>query len=227
MVLTCARAFMMWEFFIRKLSTGVSTILWITDLTNVFYFQGLTIRFGKQSTSLCCHYGMGTPPVAEDTFCFRKMPPVRSSKLASRGCCKGPEMLHHMRMMIGLGKEPAALRKVIGHRRRMCRGHEQADPWPVRLHVMAQRDAIHLATHPDISEKHVNVGGAGGENVQGLGGVPRLQDLESLFYQLVNDLHQDQRLGPQDTIPVWPPVSVPVRNPVHCLGRVNGIGWVH
>jgi hypothetical protein len=42
------------------------------------------------------------------------------------------------------------------------RGHKDADPRPVRVHVMAQ--------HPDICEEHMNVSRADGQNGQGLFG---------------------------------------------------------
>jgi hypothetical protein len=53
-------------------------------------------------------------------------------------------VINDMRAMVWLGQESTALREVFGLRRHVRRGYEHADPRPMRLHMMAQSDAIPL-----------------------------------------------------------------------------------
>jgi hypothetical protein len=96
-------------------------------------------------------------------------------------------------MMVRFGEKPTALRQVIFRQPRMRRGNKKTNPWPMRLDVMAESNAVHVPRHPDIRKQHVHTGRLELEDCKRRLGMLRFQNQEACLAQTFCHSHADQQ----------------------------------
>ena len=107
---------------------------------------------------------------------------------------KIPDMTDEAIVFVGLWQKPTSFWQFVLREQRLSRGHEQAYPWPIHLHVMAERKAIHIPGHSDIREEHVDVARFNLQNRYRFRRVLSFPDLEALINKYLGRGHTDQRL---------------------------------